>query len=104
MSKTSGTLTIHEFAYTLHKTVPTIRHLIFDGNIFGKLPAEQDENKGWHIDKEQLYIFPFIQPGYQKNPKVYHYTDGKGLTECERCSLHLRCDRVTDDGHWNGKQ
>ena len=45
MSKTSGTLTIHEFAYTLHKTVPTIRHLTFYGKIFGKLPAEQDENK-----------------------------------------------------------
>ena len=48
MSKTSGTLTIHEFAYTLHKTVPTIRHLIFDGNIFGKLPAEQDKKRLAH--------------------------------------------------------
>lgn len=99
-----GKLTIHQFAYTVGKTVPTIRHLIYDGNMFSKLPAEQRHDKMWMIDREQLYIFPFAEPGYHKNPKVYHYTDGKGLTECEKCSLHLRCDRLGDDGHWNGRQ
>jgi hypothetical protein len=97
-------INIHQFAYTIGKTVPTVRHLIYNGNMFGTLPATQDENKMWMIDKEQLYIFPFVEPGYHKCPKVFHYTEGKGLTYCEKCTLHLRCDRLDDEGHWNGKE
>lgn len=97
-------MSIHEFAYKLGKTVPTIRHLIFEGNTFGKLPATQNADKLWEIDTEQLYIFPFTEPGYHKCPKAMHYKDGVGLVVCPECSLHLKCKRKTEDGHWNGVQ
>lgn len=96
-------LSVHEFAWIVNRTVPAIRNLIFNGNMIAKLPATR-KGKQLLINREQLFIFPFVQPGFHKVPKVLHYTEGKGLVECPECSVGLRCSRLDEDGHWNGKQ
>lgn len=98
-------ISIHEFAYLTGRTVPAIRYLITNGNLIQKLPAGyKPGTREIEIDKEQLYIFPFIPKGHSSFPTVYHYKDGVGMVPCAQCTGRERCNRVGPDGHWNGVQ
>lgn len=103
MQDATSYISIHEFAYTVKRTVPAIRFLCQKGNMVSRLPHKY-EGRHLYIPKEQLYIFPFVQKGYHKNPDILHYTDGKGLTVCRECTEGKRCPRLGDNGHWNNKQ
>lgn len=96
-----GYITIHEFAYRVKRTVPCIRNLIEHGNSVSTLPYRYS-GKTIMIPVEQLYIFPFVEKGNHKNPSIFHYTEGKGLTVCPECTEGKRCNRLGHDGHWNG--
>lgn len=92
-------ISIHEFAYLVHRTVPQIRYLIEKGNSVSRLKAER-RGKQYFIRKQYLYTFPFVQAGRHKFPLIYHYEDGKGLVICNECTMGEKCLLLDDNGYY----
>lgn len=77
---------IQEFSSIIKREIPTVRHLLFDGNVVRKMHYIRDKSRIF-IPVEELTGFPHVNSGRQSyGLDIYHYTEQGERYLCKECT------------------
>lgn len=90
---------ISEFASIAHRSIPSTRRLIEEGNKIRKLKAYRDKSR-LMIPVVELYGYPLINAGHSDFERnIYHYNEQGERVLCPECSYGNKCEkrRIADE-------
>lgn len=94
--------TIQEFCAKIQREIPTVRHLLFDGNVVRKMHYIRDRSKIF-IPVEEYYGFPHVNSGKQYyGLDIYHYNDKGERVLCKQCTYDTPCEAAKKAEEWHG--
>lgn len=78
--------TIQEFCSIIQREIPTVRHLLLDGNKVRKMHYIRDRSKIF-IPVEELTGYPHVNTGRQSyGQDIYHFTENGERYLCKKCT------------------
>ena len=93
--------TIQEFCSIIKREIPTVRHLLLDGNTVRKMHYIRDRSKIF-IPVEELTGFPHVNSGRQSyGLDIYHFDENGNRFLCKQCTYNTEvCENARKARDW----